>query len=117
MRAIAKLGGYTPYRRAPEPGVKVLWLGLRRLDIAVGDADAAFWSDPGVRPRLITTETIDGQQAYRIELLRATAPPGLAPSIAFSTTTTIWVAVGNGLPLQVRLQVQPCGRQVRRRHS
>jgi hypothetical protein len=31
VRAIAKLGGYTPYRKAPEPGVKVLWLGLRRL--------------------------------------------------------------------------------------
>lgn len=32
VRAIAKLGGYTPYRRAPEPGVKVLWLGWRRLE-------------------------------------------------------------------------------------
>jgi hypothetical protein len=29
--AIAKLGGYTHYRNAPPPGVKVLWLGLRYL--------------------------------------------------------------------------------------
>jgi Transposase Tn5 dimerisation domain/Transposase DNA-binding len=32
VRAIAKLGGWTPSRQAPEPGVKVLWLGVRRLD-------------------------------------------------------------------------------------
>jgi hypothetical protein len=35
VRAIAKLGGYTPYRNAPEPGVKVLWVGLRRLEAMV----------------------------------------------------------------------------------
>lgn len=29
--AIAKLGGYTWYRTAPPPGVKVLWMGLQRL--------------------------------------------------------------------------------------
>jgi hypothetical protein len=29
--AIAKQGGYAPYRTAPPPGVKVLWLGLQRL--------------------------------------------------------------------------------------
>ena len=29
--AIAKQGGYTYYRNAPPPGVKVLWIGLRRL--------------------------------------------------------------------------------------
>lgn len=32
VRAVAKLGGYQPYRGAPEPGVKVLWLGWRRLE-------------------------------------------------------------------------------------
>lgn len=30
--AIAKLGGYTSYKNAPPPGVKVLWLGWRKLD-------------------------------------------------------------------------------------
>jgi hypothetical protein len=35
VRAIAKLGGWTPARQAPEPGVKVLWLGLRRLEAMV----------------------------------------------------------------------------------
>ena len=29
--AIAKLGGFEAYRRAREPGVKVMWLGMRRL--------------------------------------------------------------------------------------
>jgi len=37
MIAIAKLGGYAPYKNAPPPGVKVLWIGLRRLeDMEVG---------------------------------------------------------------------------------
>jgi hypothetical protein len=31
VRAIAQLGGFEDYRRAPEPGVKVVWQGLRRL--------------------------------------------------------------------------------------
>jgi hypothetical protein len=31
VRAIAKLGGFEAYRNAPEPGVKVVWQGLRRL--------------------------------------------------------------------------------------
>jgi hypothetical protein len=35
VRAIAKLGGWTPSRQAPEPGVKVLWLGVRRLEAMV----------------------------------------------------------------------------------
>jgi hypothetical protein len=35
VRAIAKLGGWTPSRSAPEPGVKVLWLGIRRLEAMV----------------------------------------------------------------------------------
>jgi len=30
--AIAKLGGYTYYRNAAAPGVKLLWLGLRKLE-------------------------------------------------------------------------------------
>ena len=35
--AIAKLGGYEPYRNGPPPGVKRLWIGLRRLeDMAAG---------------------------------------------------------------------------------
>ena len=35
--AIAKLGGYEYYKNAPPPGVKRLWIGLRRLqDIALG---------------------------------------------------------------------------------
>jgi hypothetical protein len=32
---IAKLGGYTYYKRAKPPGVKVLWLGWRKLDVMV----------------------------------------------------------------------------------
>jgi len=32
---IAKLGGYTFYKKAPPPGVKVLWLGWRKLDAMV----------------------------------------------------------------------------------
>jgi hypothetical protein len=35
VRAIGKLGGWTPSRSAPEPGVKVLWLGIRRLEAMV----------------------------------------------------------------------------------
>jgi hypothetical protein len=35
VRAIAKLGGWTASRQAPEPGVKVLWLGVRRLEAMV----------------------------------------------------------------------------------
>jgi hypothetical protein len=30
--AIAQLGGYTAYKRAAPPGVKVLWIGLRQLE-------------------------------------------------------------------------------------
>jgi hypothetical protein len=30
--AIAKLGGYEPYKNGPPPGIKVLWIGLRRLE-------------------------------------------------------------------------------------
>lgn len=33
--AVAKLGGYRPYRGAPAPGVKSVWLGLRRLEAVV----------------------------------------------------------------------------------
>lgn len=29
---IAKLGGHTPYKNGPPPGIKVLWIGLRRLE-------------------------------------------------------------------------------------
>lgn len=37
--AIAKLGGYEHYKNAPPPGVKRLWIGIRRLaDIALGRA-------------------------------------------------------------------------------
>jgi hypothetical protein len=37
VRAAAKLGGFVPYPAAGEPGVKSLWLGLRRLhDMAEG---------------------------------------------------------------------------------
>ena len=32
---IAKLGGYTYYKTAPPPGVKVLWLGWQRLEAIV----------------------------------------------------------------------------------
>ena len=32
VTAIAKLGGYRPYKNAKPPGVKLLWLGLRRLE-------------------------------------------------------------------------------------
>jgi len=32
---IAKLGGYTYYKTAPPPGVKVLWLGWRKLEAMV----------------------------------------------------------------------------------
>lgn len=32
VEAIAKMGGFEPYRGGPEPGVKSLWLGLRRLE-------------------------------------------------------------------------------------
>jgi hypothetical protein len=35
VRAVAKLGGHETYRNAPEPGVKRLWLGLRRLEAMV----------------------------------------------------------------------------------
>jgi hypothetical protein len=35
--AIAKLGGHEPYKNGPPPGIKRLWLGLRRLeDMAAG---------------------------------------------------------------------------------
>lgn len=30
--SIAKLGGHTPYKNGPPPGIKVLWIGLRRLE-------------------------------------------------------------------------------------
>jgi transposase Tn5 family protein/transposase-like protein len=35
VRAIAKLGGWTASKTAPEPGVKTLWLGVRRLEAMV----------------------------------------------------------------------------------
>jgi hypothetical protein len=35
MTAIAKLGGYRPSPKTAPPGVKVLWMGLRRLDAMV----------------------------------------------------------------------------------
>jgi hypothetical protein len=35
--AMAKLGGYEPYKNGPPPGVKRLWIGLRRMeDMAAG---------------------------------------------------------------------------------
>lgn len=35
--AIAKLGGFEPYKGGPLPGVKVIWIGLRKLEsMAVG---------------------------------------------------------------------------------
>lgn len=37
VRAIARLAGWQGYRSAPDPGVKMLWLGLRRLtDMVLG---------------------------------------------------------------------------------
>ena len=33
--AIAKLGGYRPYRKSPPPGLKALWLGIRRLEAMI----------------------------------------------------------------------------------
>jgi len=37
VMAIAKLGGFEPYKNGPPPGVKVLWLGLRKLEaMAIG---------------------------------------------------------------------------------
>ena len=35
VHAIARLGGYRASKNQPEPGVKVLWIGLRRLDAMV----------------------------------------------------------------------------------
>jgi hypothetical protein len=48
IRAIAKLGGYEPYKNGPPPGVKRLWIGLRRLeDMAEGWALAMQnWPQP-----------------------------------------------------------------------
>jgi hypothetical protein len=37
VRAVARLAGWQGYRSAPDPGVKMLWLGLRRLtDMVTG---------------------------------------------------------------------------------
>jgi len=37
VRAVAQLAGWQGYRSAPDPGVKMLWLGLRRLtDMVAG---------------------------------------------------------------------------------
>jgi hypothetical protein len=35
VRAVAQLGGWEAYRKAPPPGVKVIWLGLRQLQALV----------------------------------------------------------------------------------
>jgi hypothetical protein len=42
VRVIAQLGGYEEYRGGPEPGVKVLWRGYRRLQDLVDGWDLAL---------------------------------------------------------------------------
>jgi hypothetical protein len=49
VTAIAKLGGHVPYRHAGPPGVKRLWLGLRRLEAMVEGWRLA-WSALGSLP-------------------------------------------------------------------
>jgi len=35
VKQIAKMGGHEPYKNGPPPGVKTIWLGLRKLDAMV----------------------------------------------------------------------------------
>jgi hypothetical protein len=51
VRAIARLAGWQGYRSAPDPGVKMLWLGLRRLtDMVTGWRLAAGHSPDPIQP-------------------------------------------------------------------